>query len=256
MCVSALRIGYQRHGMRNIGLLGGMSWQSTIPYYRIINETVNAQLGELHSARLVLYNVDFQEIEMLQRANAWADAGHKLAHAACALKDAGAELIVLCTNTMHKMSDMIEDIAGVELLHIADATAEEVKLTGLTRIGLIGTRFIMEQDFYYGRLRDKHGLEVLIPPDEDRLRAHKIVYEELCRGAVREESRAHYRRIIGELVGRGAQGVILGCTEISMLVGAADATAPLFDTTAIHARKAAQWALGISAGRTASVTAM
>lgn len=242
--------------MKTIGLLGGMSWQSTIPYYRIINETVNRQLGELHSARLVLYNVDFQEIEMLQRANAWNDAGHKLGQAACALKDAGAEVIVLCTNTMHKMYDMIEDIAGVELVHIADATAEEVKRAGITKVGLVGTRFTMEQDFYFGRLRDKHGLEVVIPNDDDRFLAHKIVYDELCRGIALDESREQYRRIIRQLVQQGAQGVILSCTEISMLIDAQDASVPLFDTTAIHARKAAQLALGVASANDMAVSVM
>ena len=230
--------------MKTIGLIGGMSWESTVPYYRIINETVRERLGGFHSAKLVLYSVDFHEIEILQHAGSWDEAGRMLAQAARSLEAAGADFLVLCTNTMHKVADAIESAVTIPLFHIADPTAQEIKQAGLKKVGLLGTRFTMEQDFYRGRLRDQHHLDVLIPDDADRGVAHKIIYEELCMGSVRDASRAEYRRIIKRLVGQGAQGVILGCTEISMLVGPSDSPVPIFDTTSIHARKAAEWALG------------
>jgi amino-acid racemase len=230
--------------MKTIGLLGGMSWESTVPYYRIINETVREKLGGFHSAKLVLYSVDFHEIEILQRSGAWNDAGRMLAHAAQSLQSAGAGLLVLCTNTMHKVADAIETAVSIPLLHIADPTAQEIKQAGIKKIGLLGTRFTMEQDFYRGRLCHRHHLDVIIPDDADRDIVHKVIYGELCMGLVHDASRAQYRRIIQRLVDQGAQGVILGCTEISMLVGPSDSPVPLFDTTAIHARKAAEWALG------------
>lgn len=229
--------------MKTIGLLGGMSWESTIPYYRIINEVVKERLGGLHSAKLVLYSVDFQEIERLQHSGAWDEAGQLLAKAAYSLQAAGANFIVLCTNTMHKVVPALENAVSIPLLHIADATAEEIKRAGLKKVGLLGTRFTMEQEFYKDRLRDKHGLDVLIPNDADRVRVHRIIYEELCQGKVRDDSREHYRRIIRSLIDRGVQAIILGCTEISMLVGSKDSLVPLFDTTRIHAQKAAEWAL-------------
>jgi len=229
--------------MKTIGLLGGMSWESTIPYYRIINEVVKERLGGLHSAKLVLYSVDFHEIERLQHSGAWDEAGQLLAKAACALEAAGANFIVLCTNTMHKVGPALESAVGIPLLHIADATAEEIKCAGLRKVGLLGTRFTMEQEFYKDRLRDKHGLDVLIPNDADRVTVHRIIYEELCQGKVLDDSREHFRRIIRSLIDRGVQAVILGCTEISMLVGPKDSLVPLFDTTRIHAQKAAEWAL-------------
>jgi aspartate racemase len=229
--------------MKTIGLLGGMSWESTIPYYRIINEVVKERLGGLHSAKLVLYSVDFQEIEHLQHSGAWDEAGQLLAKAAYSLQAAGASFIVLCTNTMHKVVPALENAVSIPLLHIADATAEEIKHAGLRKVGLLGTRFTMEQEFYKDRLRDKHGLDVLIPNDVDRVTVHRIIYEELCQGKVLDDSREHYRRIIRSLVDRGVQAVILGCTEISMLVGPKDSPVPLFDTARIHAQKAAEWAL-------------
>ncbi len=229
--------------MKTIGLLGGMSWESTIPYYRIINEVVKERLGGLHSAKLVLCSVDFQEIERLQHSGAWDEAGQLLAKAARALQAAGANFIVLCTNTMHKVVPALESAVSIPLLHIADATAEEIKRAGLRKVGLLGTRFTMEQEFYKDRLRDKHGLDVLIPNDADRVTVHRIIYEELCQGKVLDDSRDHYRRIIRSLIDSGVQAVILGCTEISMLVGPNDCSVPLFDTTSIHARKAAEWAL-------------
>ena len=229
--------------MRTIGLIGGMSWESTVPYYRQINEAVKARLGGLHSARLVLYSVDFGEIEALQHQGRWDEAGQILAQAARALQAAGAEFLVLCTNTMHKVADAIETAVSLPLLHIADPTAEAIRAAGFTRIGLLGTRFTMEQAFYRERLEQRHGIEVLVPPAADRDDVHRIIYEELCLGQVREPSRAIYREVIARLVERGAQAVVLGCTEISLLVGAADASVPLFDTTALHAQRAAALAL-------------
>jgi aspartate racemase len=220
-----------------------MSWESTVPYYRIINETVRDRLGGFHSAKLVLYSVDFHEIEILQQSGAWDESGRILAHAAQSLEAAGADILVLCTNTMHKVADAIETAVNIPLFHIADPTAQEIKRAGIKKVGLLGTRFTMEQDFYRGRLRDQHSLDVLIPDDADRGVVHKIIYDELCMGLVRDASRAEYRRIMQELVDQGAQGVILGCTEISMLVGPSDSPVPLFDTMSLHARKAAEWAL-------------
>lgn len=229
--------------MKVIGLLGGMSWESTLPYYRLINETVRARLGGLHSAKLVLYSVDFHEIERLQQAADWEAAGDLLADAARSLQSAGADFIVLCTNTMHKVASRIESAVTIPLFHIADPTAIEIKAAGFTKVGLLGTRFTMEQDFYRDRLRERHGLGVLIPEPEDRDIVHRIIYEELCLGQVLPESRARYRRVMAALVADGAQAIILGCTEISLLVDQSDATVPLFDTTRVHACKAAEWAL-------------
>ncbi|MDS4018897.1 MAG: aspartate/glutamate racemase family protein [Candidatus Competibacter sp.] len=230
--------------MKTLGLLGGMSWESTIPYYRIINETVRERLGGLHSAPIILYSVDFHAIERLQQAGDWAEAGHVLAKAARALEAAGADGLVLCTNTMHRVAPAIEAAVTLPLLHIADPTAAAIHRAGLTTVGLLGTRFTMEQGFYRSRLTDRHGLTVVVPDPADRATVHRVIYEELCRGQVREDSRAHYRRIIQQLVEVGAEGIILGCTEIALLVGPDDAPAPLFDTTALHARAAAAWALG------------
>jgi aspartate racemase len=230
--------------MKTIGLIGGMSWESTVPYYRIINETVRERLGGLHSAKVILYSVDFYEIELLQRLGDWGEAGRVLAQAAESLQAAGADFFVLCTNTMHKVADIIESAVRIPLLHIADATAQAIKKAGLTQVGLLGTRFTMVEDFYRGRLRDPHQLKVLIPDDADQGVVHRVIYEELVLGLVRDPSRTEYRKIIQRLVNHGAQGVILGCTEISMLVGPADSPVPLFDTTGIHARKAAEYSLG------------
>jgi aspartate racemase len=230
--------------MKTIGLIGGMSWESTVPYYRIINETVRERLGGLHSAKVILYSVDFYEIELLQRLGDWGEAGRVLAQAAESLQAAGADFFVLCTNTMHKVADIIESAVRIPLFHIADATAQAIKKAGLTQVGLLGTRFTMVEDFYRGRLRDPHQLKVLIPDDADQGVVHRVIYEELVLGLVRDPSRTEYRKIIQRLVNHGAQGVILGCTEISMLVGPADSPVPLFDTTGIHARKAAEYALG------------
>lgn len=229
--------------MKVLGLLGGMSWESTIPYYRMINEQVKARLGGLHSAKLVLYSVDFQEIERLQHQGDWAGAGQLLAAAAASLRAVGAEAIVICTNTMHNVADVIEQASGLPLIHIADATAQQVRQQGIRRVGLLGTRFTMEQDFYRGRLRDQHGIEVVTPAAADREIVHRIIYDELCRGEIRDASREEYRQIIRRLEQQGAQGIIFGCTEIGLLVGAQDAAVPVFDTTAIHAHAAAEYAL-------------
>ena len=229
--------------MKTLGLIGGMSWESTLSYYRLINEAVRQRRGGLRSARLVLYSVDFHEIEVLQREGRWDEAGAVLAQAARALDAAGAELLVLCTNTMHKVASAIEAATPRPLLHIADPTAEAIRDAGLQRVGLLGTRFTMEQDFYRQRLERRHGIDVLVPDASDRDEVHRIIYDELCRGEVREASRVIYRAVIQGLVERGAEAVILGCTEISLLVGSADARVPLFDTTALHARRAAELAL-------------
>jgi aspartate racemase len=234
--------------MKTLGLIGGMSWESTVPYYRIINETIREQLGGLHSARLILYSVDFADIERQQQAGAWDEAGTILADAARALETAGAEGLALCTNTMHKVAPAIEAAVTIPLLHIADPTAAAVKQAGIRTVGLLGTRFTMEQDFYRSRLTDRHGLTVIVPDPADRAIVHRVIYEELCQGDLRAESRAQYREILQRLVEAGAEGIILGCTEIALLVGPEDTPVLLFDTTALHARAAAAWALGEEGG--------
>ncbi|QHB31995.1 aspartate/glutamate racemase family protein [Yersinia canariae] len=229
--------------MKVLGLIGGMSWESTIPYYRIINQQVKEQLGGLHSAKIILYSVDFHEIEQLQAKGDWQTAGQLLSDAAISLKRAGADVIVVCTNTMHKVADDIEAASGLPLLHIADATAAQIKHQGIGKIGLLGTRYTMEQDFYRGRLTQKHNIEVVTPDSADRKIINRIIYEELCLGIISEKSRQEYRRIMKQLEALGAQGIIFGCTEITLLVNAQDATVPVFDTTVIHAAAAAQYAL-------------
>lgn len=226
-----------------MGLIGGMSWESTVPYYRQINEVIKSRLGGLHSARIVLYSVDFHDIERMQHAGDWPAAGAALAKVARSLQAAGVEFLILCTNTMHKVASDIEAAVTIPLIHIADPTAAAVKRTGISTVGLLGTRFTMEQAFYRDRLSERHGLKVIIPNEIDRATVHRIIYEELCLGVVLPRSRNEYRRIMNELVSRGAQAIILGCTEISLLVSAQDSSAPLFDTTTIHARAAAEAAL-------------
>lgn len=228
--------------MKTLGLIGGMSWESTVPYYRQINQQINQRLGGLHSAKIILYSVDFQQIEALQRSGDWQQAGRILAEAAQALQHAGAEGLVLCTNTMHKVADAILAATPLPFLHIADATAQQIQQQGLSRIGLLGTRFTMEQDFYKARLAAQ-DIEVIIPDQAGRGLVHQVIYEELCRGQINPASRLAYQQIIADLVAQGAQGVILGCTEIGLLVQPEDAAVPLFDTTAIHARTAADWML-------------
>ncbi|HET7203428.1 MAG TPA: aspartate/glutamate racemase family protein [Steroidobacteraceae bacterium] len=229
--------------MKTIGLIGGMSWESTVPYYRAINEAVRARLGGLHSAKLVLYSMDFDEVERLQRADRWDVAGQVLGDAGRALAAAGADFVLICANTMHRVAPAVEAAAGLPLLHIADATAEAILAAGHRRVGLLGTRYTMEQEFYRERLMNPHGLEVMVPDATDRAIVHRVIFDELCRGQVLGASRAEYRRIMAALVSRGAEAVILGCTELPMLVGAADASVPLFDTTALHAQRAVDWAL-------------
>lgn len=228
--------------MRTLGLLGGMSWESTVPYYQLVNERVRDRLGGLHSAKLLLHSVDFAEIERMQQDGDWDTAGAVLADVASRLQDAGAEAIVLCTNTMHKVAPQIEDAVAIPLLHIADATAERIRTAGVGRVALLGTRFTMEQDFYRSRI-EAAGLEVVVPGAAARERIHRVIYDELCLGVIREDSREDYLRIIDELVDDGAEGVILGCTEIGLLVHPGDTAVPAFDTTAIHAEAAADWAM-------------
>ncbi|WP_431677774.1 aspartate/glutamate racemase family protein [Kitasatospora sp. KL5] len=228
--------------MRTIGLIGGMSWESSAEYYRLLNELTKERLGGLHSAKCVLYSVDFAEIERLQTAGRWDEAGEVLAGAAQALAAAGADLLLICTNTMHKVADRVAAVVDVPLLHLADTTAGAVRAAGLRRIGLLGTAFTMEQDFYRGRLAG-HGLEVLVPDGPGRAEVHRVIYEELCLGVVREESRTAYREVIAGLVARGAEGVVLGCTEIELLVGAEDSPVPVFPTARLHAEAAVAAAL-------------
>ncbi|MBB5216950.1 aspartate/glutamate racemase family protein [Parapusillimonas granuli] len=230
--------------MKTIGLLGGMSWESTVDYYRGINTGIKQALGGLHSARIVLYSVDFQPIERLQHAGDWPAAGRVLADAARRVEAAGADGLLLCTNTMHKVADEIERAVSIPFLHIADPTAAALVRDGVERVGLLGTAFTMEQDFYKGRLRDRHGLEVMVPGDEGRKAVHEIIYQELCQGSIRAESRQRYLEIIDELARRGAQAVILGCTEIGLLVKQGDTAVPLYDTTQLHVGRAVDFALG------------
>ncbi|WP_091456063.1 aspartate/glutamate racemase family protein [Actinokineospora iranica] len=225
--------------MKVIGLLGGMSWESSIEYYRVVNERVRERLGGPHSAHCVLYSVDFAEIERMQSDGRWDEAAAVLRAAAQALVRAGAEVIVLCTNTMHKVADDL----GVPLLHLADTTATAVRRAGLTRVGLLGTAFTMEQDFYTGRLA-AHGLDVLVPDPDDRALVHRVIYDELVLGVTREPSRQSYREVIARLVDRGAEGVILGCTEIELLITQPDSPVPVFPTTRLHAQLAVDVALG------------
>lgn len=227
---------------RVIGMLGGMSWTSSAQYYRLANELVQERLGGLHSARCLLASVDFADIETLQVAGQWEEAGQLLAEAARGLEAGGAEVLLLCTNTMHKVADQIQAAVDIPLLHLADATAQAVTEAGLRTVGLLGTAFTMEQDFYRERLAS-HGLTVLTPPAADRAQVHRIIYDELCLGQVRQESRQIYRTIIGGLADRGADGVVLGCTEIELLISAADSPIPVFPTTRLHVEAAVNFSL-------------
>ena len=229
--------------MKTIGLLGGMSWESTIPYYRLINEGVKQRLGGLHSASLLLHSVDFHEIEACQSSGEWDKAGDILAQAALGLQRAGAEGILLCTNTMHKVASHIEARCPLPFLHIADATGSAIGAAGMRRVALLGTRYTMEQDFYRGRLSGEFGIESLIPDDADRARINQIIYDELCLGTFSESSRANYVSVIEQLARQGAEGVIFGCTEIGLLVPAERSPIPVFDTAAIHAADAVEFML-------------
>ncbi len=229
--------------MKTIGLIGGMSWESSLVYYRLVNEGVKARLGGLHSAKCVMYSVDFAEIEPLQHGGKWTEATEEMIEAARHVQDGGADFVVLCTNTMHKTADEVQKQISIPLLHIADATAQAVKAHGLGTVGLLGTRFTMEDDFYKGRLTEKHGLEVIVPTEEEREAVHQIIYDELCLGEIAQESKERYKRIMESLVDQRAQGIVLGCTEIGLLVSQEDSSVPVFDTTKIHAKAAVEWAL-------------
>jgi aspartate racemase len=229
--------------VKTIGLLGGMSWESSHLYYRIINEAVKEKLGGLHSAKCVLYSFDFEEIKELQHQGRWDEAADRLVDAAKRLEAAGADFLVLCTNTMHKVADAIQQNVPLPFLHIADATAAKIKQSGIRTVGLLATRFTMEEDFYIGRLQDRHSLEVLVPTAPEMDVVHDIIYRELCRGVISPESKQRYVEIIDDLVSRGAQAIILGCTEITLLINQADCPVPVFDTTEIHAREAVEYAL-------------
>jgi aspartate racemase len=230
--------------MKVIGLLGGMSWESTVEYYRIINRAVRGILGGQHSAKTLLYSVDFGEVEVLQREGRWREADALMVECALRLERGGADFIVLCTNTMHKCAPAIESRVGLPLLHIADATAERVKAAGVRRVGLLATRFTMEDDFYTRRLAERHGIDAVVPDKADRDLVHRVIYEELCRGEVRAESKGEYLRIMDGLAAQGAEAIILGCTEITLLVQPGETPHTLFDTTRIHAEAAVAAALG------------
>lgn len=229
--------------MKTIGLIGGMSWESSMEYYRIINETTRAKLGGLHSAKSIMVSVDFAEIEILQHQGKWTEAAHILIESAKRLENGGADFIVLCTNTMHKVADDIQGNVNIPLLHIADATAQLVKQAGIQKIGLLGTRFTMEQEFYKGRLSQKYGLSVNVPNAQQREIVHRVIYDELVLGKIEQNSKEQYLDIIGQMINQGAEGVILGCTEIGLLIHEQDSQVPLFDTTRIHAEAAVEYSL-------------
>ena len=229
--------------MKTIGLIGGMSWESTETYYRLINEGIKMRLGGLHSAKLCLYSVDFEEIEGLQHRGEWDRAGEVITDAAKRVENAGADFLVLCTNTMHKVLGDVESEVSIPFLHIADATAERIIEASLSTVGLLGTKFTMEDDFYKGRLQDRHGIEVLVPSVEERALVHKVIYEELCLGRIEDASRKVFLDIVGALADKGAEAVILGCTEIALLIQQEHTHVPLFDTTSIHAEAAVEMSL-------------
>ena len=229
--------------MKTIGLLGGMSWESTIEYYRLLNQIVKAELGGLHSAKILMYSFDFEELVQLKHKGDWSKIGRLLAEAAVDLEGGGADCILVATNTMHKVADAIMVATSIPLIHIADATAEEIKRQGVQRVGLLGTRFTMEESFYKDRLIYQHGLAVQVPNGEERDLVHDVIYDELCLGKIRRASRDRYRQVISNLVNSGAEAIILGCTEIGLLVKPEDSPVPLFDTTEIHAAAAVKWAI-------------
>ena len=229
--------------MKTIGLIGGMSWESSLEYYRIINECVRDALGGLHSASIVMHSFDFAEIAASQEAGDWDAAAALIIGAATRLEQAGADVLVICTNTMHKLADQVQKNLTVPLLHIADATAEEIKTRGLRRMGLLGTKFTMEESFYKDRLIEQHGLEVIVPAEEERNVVNHVIYDELCCGEVTQSSKETFRKTMQNLVANGAEGIVLGCTEIGLLVDQEDVQVPVFDTTTIHARAAAAFAL-------------
>jgi aspartate racemase len=232
-----------KKNMKTIGLIGGMSWESSLEYYRIINEQIKEKLGGLHSAKSLMYSVDFDEIEKLQHQGNWDEATKLMIDAAQKLEKGGADFVVICTNTMHKMAEAVQSNIKIPLLHIADATAEKIKTAGLKKIGLLGTKFTMEEDFYKGRLINKYGLEVVIPNDQDRQIVHDVIYDELCLSEINQSSKDQFIRIIKNLVDSGAEAVILGCTEIPLLIQQKDIEVLLFDTTRIHAESAVEFSL-------------
>jgi len=229
--------------MKTIGLLGGMSWESTVGYYREINEGVKQKLGGLHSAQIILYSVDFDPIEKLQRSGDWKATGNILANAARGVEDGGADFLLICTNTMHKVADQVENAVNIPLLHIADATADVLVQASVRKVGLLGTAFTMEQEFYKGRLSEKYGIDVVVPDAPDRKLVHDIIYQELCLGLHKQSSKQKYIHIVDKFTEMGAEGVILGCTEIGMLISQHDTVTTLYDTTKIHAAKAVEWAI-------------
>lgn len=231
--------------MKTIGLIGGMSWESSAEYYRIVNETTKEKLGGLHSAKTIMVSVDFAEVEALQHQGKWEEAAQLMTSAAQSLERAGADFVVLCTNTMHKLADEIQAAIHIPFLHIADATAQKVKDAGIKKIGLLGTRYTMEHDFYKGRLVNKYNLDVITPDEADREIIHRVIYDELCLGVIKPESRERYINIMEKMIQAGAEGIILGCTEIELLVHDGDCKAPLFPTTKIHAIAAVEYALKI-----------
>jgi len=232
-----------RKTMKTIGMIGGMSWESSIEYYRIINQTVREKLGGLHSAKSIMVSVEFAEIEALQHQNRWDELASIMIEATRSLERGGADFVIICTNTMHKLYDGVQNTIKIPMLNIADATAEKIKADGIDKIALLGTRFTMEEDFYKGRLVDKYGLNVIIPSPEQMEIVHRVIYDELCAGIIKTDSKQRYAEIIKYLVAEGAEGVILGCTEIGLLVKQADSPVPLYDTTEIHARAAVEYAL-------------
>jgi aspartate racemase len=230
--------------MKTIGLIGGLSWESSIEYYRIINESVKARLGGLHSAQCLMFSFDFAEIEALQAAGDWEAASHRMINAGRQLERGGADCLIICSNTMHRMADDVQHCVDIPLLHIADATAAAIKKAGLGKIGLLGTRYTMEQDFYKGRMVRQHELEMLIPDADGRTAVHDIIYQELVRGIVKDESRTAYQAVMQNLIEQGAQGIILGCTEIELLISKPEhSPVPTFPTTYLHALSAVEWAL-------------
>lgn len=229
--------------MKTIGLIGGMSWESSLEYYRILNETVKEKAGGLHSAKVLMYSVDFDEIEQLQHKGDWEKLTAIMVDAAQRVEKGGADLLLICTNTMHKMADEVQKSISIPLLHIADAAAEAVKKKGLKKVALLGTRFTMEGDFYKGRLKKKHDIDTIIPRENERQEVHDVLYKELCLGIIKQNSKEKYIKIIGNLISAGAEGIILGCTEIPMLIKQEDVSIPVFDTTDIHAKAAVDYVI-------------
>ena len=229
--------------MKTIGLIGGMSWESSLEYYKIINEAVKMKLGGLHSAKCLMYSVDFEEIEILQHQNKWGELTNTMIDVAQKLKNGGADFIIICTNTMHKMANEIENVAGIKVLHIAEVTGQQIIKKGMKKVGLLGTKFTMEGDFYKKVLKEKYGIDVIIPDKDEREIVHNVIYDELCKGEIKEASKEKYIEIINNLVVNGAEGVILGCTEIPLLIKQEDVEIKVFDTTTIHAISAVEFAL-------------